>query len=79
MDLKTPFESDCYGLSDLFFIIGAWVVRNYLALNQFILFSTQGADPLIAGADPFNKIGYENIVNEMRAKGLDDKGHTQKN
>ena len=31
-----------------FFIIGAWVVRNYLALNQFILFSTQGADPLIA-------------------------------
>ena len=45
-----------------FFIIGAWVVRNYLALNQFILFSTQGADPLIAGADPFNKIGYENIV-----------------
>ena len=57
-----------------FFIIGAWVVRNYLALNQFILFSTQGADPLIAGADPFNKIGYENIVNEMRAKGLDDKG-----
>ncbi|EJS02361.1 MULTISPECIES: glycosyltransferase family 39 protein [Bacillus] len=56
-----------------FFIIGAWVVRNYLAFNQFILFSTQGADPLIAGADPFNKIGYENVVNQMKAQGLDDK------
>ncbi|WP_242136554.1 glycosyltransferase family 39 protein [Bacillus cereus group sp. BfR-BA-01360] len=61
-----------------FFIIGAWVFRNYLAFHKFILFSTQSADPLIAGADPFNKIGYENVVNEMKAKGLTDKGEYAK-
>ncbi|MFD3446640.1 ArnT family glycosyltransferase [Microbacteriaceae bacterium 4G12] len=55
-------------------IIGPWVVRNYLAFHQFILFSTQGADPLIAGADPFYKIGYENIINQMIASGVTDTG-----
>ncbi|KEK24595.1 ArnT family glycosyltransferase [Bacillus gaemokensis] len=61
-----------------FFIIGAWVVRNYLAFHQFILFSTQSADPLIAGADPFNKIGYENVVNQMKATGQTDKSEYAK-
>ncbi|CAI8712912.1 4-amino-4-deoxy-L-arabinose transferase [Bacillus pseudomycoides] len=60
------------------FIIGAWVFRNFLALNQFVLFSTQGGDPLIAGADPFNKTGYINIVNDMNAAGYTDKSEYAK-
>lgn len=59
-------------------IIGPWVLRNFIVLDQFVLFSTQSGDPLIAGADPFYKTGYENLINDMAAKGYTDKAEYAK-
>ncbi|PEB42957.1 4-amino-4-deoxy-L-arabinose transferase [Bacillus pseudomycoides] len=53
-----------------FFIIGAWVLRNWISLNEFILFSTQGGNPLLAGANPFSRSA--DIGKDMIAAGYTD-------
>lgn len=53
-------------------IIGPWVLRNAITLHEFVLFSTQSGNPLLAGTDPYNKQGFENIVKEMKKEGFID-------
>lgn len=49
-----------------------WVIRNAISLHQFIIFSTQAGNPLLAGTDPFNKAGFDAVVQEMQKSGYTD-------
>ncbi len=51
-------------------VMSPWVIRNIIVLGEPYLFSSHSGDVLLAGADPYNLKGYENITKEMYALGF---------
>lgn len=70
--IKTSLKIASWWIIGPIMIIGPWVLRNWISLHQFVLFSTQGGNPLIAGIDPFNKKGLEQVGREMAEAGFTD-------
>ncbi len=44
-----------------FLVMTPWWVRNYLTFNEVILTATQTGNPLLAGADPYYRLGVEKL------------------
>lgn len=71
-DFRSSIKIGLLWLIGPLLIIGPWVIRNALTLHQFVLFSTQSGNPLLAGTDPFNKEGFEQVVKSMKKEGFTD-------
>lgn len=68
--IKKSLKIGLYWAIGPILIILPWVIRNWISLDEFVLFSTQSGNPLLAGADPFNKTGPEAIYKEMQSRGF---------
>lgn len=67
---RQVIKSFAIALAGLAFILIPWWIRNVIVLNKFVLLSTQGGNPLIAGSFPyFNNIDLSkyNVTDQFKA------------
>jgi hypothetical protein len=59
-------------------IVGPWIIRNYMAFDQFILFSTHAGNSWHGGANPFFIYDFSDYYRDRMALGMDQKEYAFK-
>jgi len=56
-------------------IILPWIIRNYVSLGEFVLFSTNSGNSWFAGANPFNLTDTTLLYEDMDRKGMSEQAY----
>lgn len=72
-DVKKWIEVGLIWFAGALLVMGPWVIRNYIAFDEFILLSTHSGNSWIAGSNPYNLYDFRDYLQEMEKLGMDEK------